>query len=101
MRFVVEVIIIDVGLPGFLGVSYSGSVFCASVVSLSMSVVLRGAKKLRVNTCFRGSFTAADVGTPLVDFFAVYVFWYVTSCSPAEIRRRFGGMCCLHLHDEE
>jgi hypothetical protein len=68
MEFVVEVIIIGGGLPGFLG----GSVFSAPVVSLSMSVVLRGAKKLPVNTAFGGSLTAADVGTDLIDFLAVF-----------------------------
>jgi hypothetical protein len=36
-----------------------------------MSVVLRGAKKLRVNTDFGGSIATADVGTGLVDFLAV------------------------------
>jgi hypothetical protein len=35
-----------------LGVSCSGSVFSAPVVSVSMSVVLRGAKKFRVEYCF-------------------------------------------------
>jgi hypothetical protein len=34
---------------------------------MSMSVVLRGTKKLLVNTAFGGSLTAADVGTGLVD----------------------------------
>jgi hypothetical protein len=48
-------------------------VFSAPVVSVSMSIVLRGAKKLRVNTAFGGSLTAADVGTDLVDFLAVCV----------------------------
>jgi hypothetical protein len=36
-----------------------------------MSVVLRGAKKLRVKAAFVGSLTAADVGTGLVDYLAV------------------------------
>jgi hypothetical protein len=36
-----------------------------------MSVVLRGAKKLRVNTAFGGILTAAGTGTGLVDFCAV------------------------------
>jgi hypothetical protein len=44
MRFVVEVIIIGGSLFGFLGASCSGSAFSASVVSVSISVVLRGAK---------------------------------------------------------
>jgi hypothetical protein len=35
---------------------------------LSASVVLRGMKKLRVNTEFGGSLTAMDVGTGLVYF---------------------------------
>jgi hypothetical protein len=37
-----------------------------------MSVVLRGLKKLRVNTAIGGILSAADVGTGLVDFLAVY-----------------------------
>ena len=58
MRFVVEVIFIGGGLPGFLGASSS--------TSLSVqSVVLRGAKNLQVNTSFGDSLTA------LVDFLAV------------------------------
>jgi hypothetical protein len=52
MRFVVEVITIGGGLPRFLGASSCGSVFSASAVSVSMPVVLRGVKKLRVNTAF-------------------------------------------------
>jgi hypothetical protein len=36
-----------------------------------MSVVLRGAKKLKVNTEFGGSLNVADVGTGLVAFLAV------------------------------
>jgi hypothetical protein len=71
MRFVVEVIITGGGLPGLLGVSCSGSAFSVTVVSVSMSVVLRGAKKLQVNTAFGGSLTDTDVGTGLVDFLAV------------------------------
>jgi hypothetical protein len=71
MRFVVEVITICGGLPDFLGASCSGNVFSAPAVSVSMSVVLRGAKKLRINTAFGGSLTATDVGTGLVDFLAV------------------------------
>jgi hypothetical protein len=69
--FVVEDIITDGGLPHFLGASCSGSVFSASLVSVSMSIVLRGAKKLRVNTAFGGSLKSADDGTCLVDFLAV------------------------------
>jgi hypothetical protein len=37
-------------------------VFSAPVVSVPMSVVVKGAKKLRVNTASGGSLTAADVG---------------------------------------
>jgi hypothetical protein len=43
----------------------------APVVSVSMSVVLRRAKKLRVNTAFGGCLTAVGIGTDLVDFLAV------------------------------
>jgi hypothetical protein len=43
LRFVVEVITIGGGLPRFLGASFSGSVFSAPVVSVSVSV-LRGTK---------------------------------------------------------
>jgi hypothetical protein len=71
MRFVVEVVTIGGGLPDFLAASYPSSAFSAPAVSVSVSVVLRGAKKLRVNTAFRGSLTAADVGTGLVDFLVV------------------------------
>jgi hypothetical protein len=52
MRFVVEVITIGGGLPGFLETSCPGSVFSASVFSVSMSLVLRGAKELQVGTAF-------------------------------------------------
>jgi hypothetical protein len=71
MRFVVDVITISGSLPGFLGASCSGSVFSALAVSVSMSVVLLGAKNLQVNTAIGGSLTAADAGTGLVDFLAV------------------------------
>jgi hypothetical protein len=70
MKFAVEVITIGGSLPGFLGASCSGSAFYAPVVSVSMSVVLRGAKNLRVDIALGGSLTAPDVGTSLVDFFA-------------------------------
>jgi hypothetical protein len=70
MRFMVEVIIICGDLPGFLRASCSGSAFSASVVSLSMSVALRGAKNLQVDTAFGGSLAAADVGTGLFYFLA-------------------------------
>jgi hypothetical protein len=46
--------------------------FSASVLSVSMSVVLRSAKKLGVNTDFVSSFANADVGTGLADFLAVF-----------------------------
>jgi hypothetical protein len=42
-------------LLGFLGSSCSGSMFSAPIISVSMSVDLRGAKKLRVNITFGGS----------------------------------------------
>jgi hypothetical protein len=47
------------------------SVSSASVVSLSMSVVLRGAKIFRDNNDFAGSLTAEDVGNGLVEFLDV------------------------------
>jgi hypothetical protein len=68
MRFVVEVITIVGDLPEFLGASSFGSAFSAPVVSVFMSVVLKGAKKLRVNADFGGILAAADVGTGLIDF---------------------------------
>jgi hypothetical protein len=43
----------------------------APVVSISMSVVLRDAMKLLVNTDFGGILTVAEVGKVLVDFLAV------------------------------
>jgi hypothetical protein len=67
MRFVVEVIT-DGGLPGFLGAFCSGSVFSAPVVSVSMTVVLKGAKKLQVNIAFGSNLTAPDVGTGFSTF---------------------------------
>jgi hypothetical protein len=45
---VAEVIIIGGSLLGSLGAFYSGSVFSVPGVSMSMSVVLRDAKKLLV-----------------------------------------------------
>jgi hypothetical protein len=39
-------------------------------VSVSMPVVLRGAKKLRVDAAFGGNMKAADIGTVLVEFLA-------------------------------
>jgi hypothetical protein len=44
MRFVVEVITIGSGLLDFLGASFSGRVFSALVVSVSMSFVFRGSE---------------------------------------------------------
>jgi hypothetical protein len=52
MRFVKEVSVIGGSLLDFLGASCSSSVFASSTVSVSMPVVLRVAKKLRVNTAF-------------------------------------------------
>jgi hypothetical protein len=46
--------------------------FTAPVMFISISVVQSGAKKLRIDIAFGGSLTAADVGTSLADFFAVY-----------------------------
>jgi hypothetical protein len=69
--FVVEVITIGGDLPSFLEPP-APVVFSTLVVSVSMSVVLRGARNLRVNTAFGGSLTAADTGTGLVDFLAFY-----------------------------
>jgi hypothetical protein len=83
MRFVVEVIIVGGGLPGFLEASCSGSVFSVPIVSVSTSVVLRGAKKLQINISFGGSLTAVDVGTGLADFLAVCEVLF--------------GICLLHL----
>jgi hypothetical protein len=71
MRSVVQVVIVGGALPGFLGASCSDRVFCAPVVCVSMSVVLRGAKKLRVHTAFGVSLTTVDVGTGLIDFLDV------------------------------
>jgi hypothetical protein len=43
IRFIVEVITVGGGLPGFLGASCSGNAFSAPVVSVSMTAVTRGA----------------------------------------------------------
>jgi hypothetical protein len=48
MRFVVEVITVGGGLLDFLGASCSSSVLSAPVVSVSMSVLLRGPKLTNV-----------------------------------------------------
>jgi hypothetical protein len=71
MRFVVEVITIGGGLPDFLGASFSGRVFSVSVDSVSMSLVLRSAKKLRVGTVLVDNLPAADFGAHIVDSLAV------------------------------
>jgi hypothetical protein len=70
MGFVVEVIIIGGGLPDFLEASFSSRVFSAPAVSVSMPVVLRGAKQLRVDIAFGGSLKTADIGTVLVECLA-------------------------------
>jgi hypothetical protein len=44
----------------------SGRVFSASLVSVTMSLVLRGAKNLRAATAFEVFLTAVDIGTDLV-----------------------------------
>jgi hypothetical protein len=72
MRFVIEVLIIGGSFSGFLEDSCSDTVFSAPVVTMSMPVVLRGAKELRVTADFGGILTAADIGTCLVNFLAVY-----------------------------
>jgi hypothetical protein len=59
------------GLPSFLGAPCTGGVFSAPVVTVSMSMVMRGAKKLRVNSAFGSTLTSADVGASFVDFLAV------------------------------
>jgi hypothetical protein len=57
-------------LGGGLGASCSGRLFSVPVDSVSMSLVVRGAKKLRVITALVGSLPAADFGTDIVDFLA-------------------------------
>jgi hypothetical protein len=59
MRSVVAVITTGGGIPDSCEPP-APVVLSAPEVSLSMPVVLRGAKKLRVDTNFGGSFTAAD-----------------------------------------
>jgi hypothetical protein len=71
MRFVVEVITIGGGLSDFLGTSFSGRLFSVPVVSVSMSLVLRGAKKLRLDTTFGGCLIAVVIGTDFVYFLAI------------------------------
>jgi hypothetical protein len=82
---VLEVIIIGGSLPDFLRTSCTSSAFSAPVVSMPVSLVLRGVKKLRVSTAFGGSLTAVD-GTSLVNLLAVYevsldmcLLWLLTS----------------------
>jgi hypothetical protein len=70
MNFMVQVITIGDGLRDFLGASFSGR-FSVSVDSVSMSLVLRCAKKLRVNTVLVGSLLAADFGADVIDFLSV------------------------------
>jgi hypothetical protein len=62
MNFLIEVIIIEGCLRNLLGASCLGSRLSASVVSVSISVVLRGKKILLFKTDFGGSLSAADVG---------------------------------------
>jgi hypothetical protein len=71
MRFVIEVITIGGGLPDYLRAFCSGSAFSAPVASVSVSLILRGAENLRVNTAFGGNLTAADIVTGLLEFLAV------------------------------
>jgi hypothetical protein len=72
MTFAVEVITIDGSRLGVLEDSRSGSAFSAPVMSVPMSVVLSGAKKLRVIITFGGSFTVSVVGTYLFAFVSAY-----------------------------
>jgi hypothetical protein len=46
-------------------------VFSGPVVSVSMSLVLRAAKKLRVGIALVGSLSTVDFGADIVDFLAV------------------------------
>jgi hypothetical protein len=55
----------------FYGSPCSSSAFFTRVVSVSISLFLRCAKKLQVNTAFVGSLTATDIGTGLVDFLPI------------------------------
>jgi hypothetical protein len=66
MRFEVEVITIRGSLPDFLGASCSDRAFSAPVVSMPMSLILRGAKKLQVGTAFVFCLTAVNIWTDLV-----------------------------------
>jgi hypothetical protein len=60
MRFVVEAIIIGGGLGDFLGTFFSGSTLSAWVVSVSISVVLRGVKVLLFISDFGGRMRSWD-----------------------------------------
>jgi hypothetical protein len=71
MGFVVEVTTIVGGLLDFLGASFSSRVLSVSVDSVSMSLVLRGEKNLRVITVLVGSLPAADFAADVIDFLAV------------------------------
>jgi hypothetical protein len=72
MSFVVVVIFIVVGLPAFMGASYTCNVLSALVVSVSMSLVRRGAKKLRVQHWFWWQLNRCRCWlTGLVDFLVV------------------------------
>jgi hypothetical protein len=64
---VVEVIAIGGGLPDLWEPLAPG---VDPVVSVSMPVLPRGAKKLRVDTASGGSLKATDMGTVLVEFLA-------------------------------
>jgi hypothetical protein len=59
MKCLVEDITIVGGVPGFMGASCSGIVFSAPLVSVSMLVARRGAKKL---ASFGGSLKAVVLG---------------------------------------
>jgi hypothetical protein len=109
-RFGIEwgkVITISGGLPDFLGVYYSDSVYSALVVSVSISIVQRCAKKLRVNTALGGILRFAGIGTGLVDFLAepeVLLLWSIIRDMPLAsvyflevvMGRWFQRFCLLH-----
>jgi hypothetical protein len=64
---VVEIITIGGGLSDFLGAFCSGRLFSVPGVSMSMSLFLMVAKKLRVGTVFGICLTAVDIKIDLVD----------------------------------
>jgi hypothetical protein len=70
MRFVLEVIRSSLLVAAYL-VLWEPPAPVVCFLRMSMPVVLRDAKKLRVNTAVGGSLTAVDVGTGLVEFLAV------------------------------